>query len=121
MSVVLKFFALLVFSYDLSKLLQLLFSCLVLKCKICPTCPLEVSLYSSVQTRVSQIRFLCQLHLAFLCYCLPNNCRIILQVPGLVNVDFADVHAVMKDAGSSLLGIGTATGKLRACSFLFLI
>ncbi|KAJ6671781.1 CELL DIVISION PROTEIN FTSZ-RELATED [Salix viminalis] len=31
------------------------------------------------------------------------------QVPGLVNVDFADVRAIMKDAGSSLLGIGTAT------------
>lgn len=38
----------------------------------------------------------------------------IITVPGLVNVDFADVHAVMKDAGSSLLGIGTATGKSRA-------
>jgi cell division protein FtsZ len=35
----------------------------------------------------------------------------LLQVPGLVNVDFADVRAIMKDAGSSLLGIGTATGK----------
>jgi cell division protein FtsZ len=34
----------------------------------------------------------------------------LLQVPGLVNVDFADVRAIMKDAGSSLLGIGTATG-----------
>jgi cell division GTPase FtsZ len=33
------------------------------------------------------------------------------QVPGLLNVDFADVRAIMKDAGSSLLGIGTATGK----------
>lgn len=33
-----------------------------------------------------------------------------LQVPGLVNVDFADVRSVMSDAGSSLMGIGTATG-----------
>lgn len=33
-----------------------------------------------------------------------------LQVPGLVNVDFADVRAIMADAGSSLMGIGTATG-----------
>jgi len=32
------------------------------------------------------------------------------QVPGLVNVDFADVRSVMSDAGSSLMGIGTATG-----------
>ncbi|KAF6172138.1 hypothetical protein GIB67_029556 [Kingdonia uniflora] len=33
-----------------------------------------------------------------------------LQVPGLVNVDFADVRAIMANAGSSLMGIGTATG-----------
>ncbi|XP_059431187.1 cell division protein FtsZ homolog 2-1, chloroplastic-like isoform X2 [Corylus avellana] len=38
----------------------------------------------------------------------------IIMVPGLVNVDFADVRAIMKDAGSSLMGIGTATGKNRA-------
>lgn len=33
-----------------------------------------------------------------------------LQIPGLVNVDFADVRAIMASAGSSLMGIGTATG-----------
>lgn len=33
-----------------------------------------------------------------------------LQIPGLVNVDFADVRAIMENAGSSLMGIGTATG-----------
>lgn len=33
-----------------------------------------------------------------------------IQVPGLVNVDFADVRAIMANAGSSLMGIGTATG-----------
>uniref|UniRef100_A0ACD5T9A3 Uncharacterized protein n=1 Tax=Avena sativa TaxID=4498 RepID=A0ACD5T9A3_AVESA len=38
----------------------------------------------------------------------------IITVPGLVNVDFADVRSVMSDAGSSLMGIGTATGKTRA-------
>ncbi|XP_031282633.1 cell division protein FtsZ homolog 2-1, chloroplastic-like isoform X2 [Pistacia vera] len=38
----------------------------------------------------------------------------IITVPGLVNVDFADVRAIMKNAGSSLMGIGTATGKNRA-------
>ncbi|KAK9185650.1 hypothetical protein WN943_026008 [Citrus x changshan-huyou] len=38
----------------------------------------------------------------------------IITIPGLVNVDFADVQAIMKDAGSSLMGIGTATGKSRA-------
>ncbi|KAF8403286.1 hypothetical protein HHK36_011388 [Tetracentron sinense] len=37
-----------------------------------------------------------------------------LEVPGLVNVDFADVRAIMANAGSSLMGIGTATGKTRA-------
>lgn len=36
-----------------------------------------------------------------------------LQIPGLVNVDFADVRAIMANAGSSLMGIGTATGKFR--------
>jgi cell division protein FtsZ len=35
-------------------------------------------------------------------------------VPGLVNVDFADVRAVMADAGSSLMGIGLGSGKNRA-------
>lgn len=38
----------------------------------------------------------------------------IIMVPGLVNVDFADVRAIMENAGSSLMGIGTATGKSRA-------
>ncbi|XP_077235777.1 cell division protein FtsZ homolog 2-1, chloroplastic-like [Tasmannia lanceolata] len=38
----------------------------------------------------------------------------IITVPGLVNVDFADVRAIMANAGSSLMGIGTATGKTRA-------
>ncbi|TVU07850.1 hypothetical protein EJB05_41222 [Eragrostis curvula] len=38
----------------------------------------------------------------------------IITVPGLVNVDFADVRAIMENAGSSLMGIGTATGKSRA-------
>ncbi|KAL6005254.1 Cell division protein FtsZ [Asimina triloba] len=38
----------------------------------------------------------------------------IITVPGLVNVDFADVRAIMANAGSSLMGIGTATGKARA-------
>ncbi|XP_039044137.1 cell division protein FtsZ homolog 2-2, chloroplastic-like [Hibiscus syriacus] len=35
-------------------------------------------------------------------------------IPGLVNVDFADVRTIMANAGSSLMGIGTATGKTRA-------
>ncbi|NJN76225.1 MAG: cell division protein FtsZ [Synechococcaceae cyanobacterium RL_1_2] len=38
----------------------------------------------------------------------------IITIPGLVNVDFADVRAVMADAGSALMGIGTGTGKSRA-------
>lgn len=38
----------------------------------------------------------------------------IITVPGLVNVDFADVRAVMADAGSALMGIGVGTGKSRA-------
>jgi cell division protein FtsZ len=38
----------------------------------------------------------------------------IITVPGLINLDFADVRAVMKDAGSALMGIGRATGENRA-------
>ncbi|RMZ57026.1 hypothetical protein APUTEX25_002258 [Auxenochlorella protothecoides] len=38
----------------------------------------------------------------------------IITVPGLVNVDFADVRAVMANAGSSLMGQGRASGKTRA-------
>ncbi len=38
----------------------------------------------------------------------------IIIVPGLVNVDFADVRAVMADAGSALMGIGIGSGKGRA-------
>ncbi|MFH1671669.1 MAG: cell division protein FtsZ [Candidatus Portnoybacteria bacterium] len=34
--------------------------------------------------------------------------------PGIVNVDFADVKAIMQDAGSALMGIGRATGEDRA-------
>jgi hypothetical protein len=33
----------------------------------------------------------------------------IITVPGLINLDFADVRAIMKDAGSALMGIGRAT------------
>lgn len=33
---------------------------------------------------------------------------------GLVNVDFADVKSVMKDAGTALMGVGTGSGKMRA-------
>ncbi|KAI8472295.1 MAG: plastid division protein FtsZ2 [Monoraphidium minutum] len=38
----------------------------------------------------------------------------IITVPGLVNVDFADVRTVMSNAGSSLMGQGRASGKDRA-------
>jgi cell division protein FtsZ len=38
----------------------------------------------------------------------------IITVPGLINLDFADVRTVMKDAGSALMGIGRASGDNRA-------
>jgi cell division protein FtsZ len=38
----------------------------------------------------------------------------IIVRPGLINVDFADVRSVMKDAGSALMGIGTGIGKTGA-------
>lgn len=38
----------------------------------------------------------------------------LITVPGLINVDFADVKSVMSNAGSALMGIGRATGENRA-------
>ena len=38
----------------------------------------------------------------------------LITVPGLINLDFADVRAIMKDAGSAMMGIGIATGENRA-------
>ncbi len=38
----------------------------------------------------------------------------IITMPGLINLDFADVRAIMKDAGSALMGIGRGTGETRA-------
>ncbi|MGS0971864.1 MAG: cell division protein FtsZ [Candidatus Izemoplasmataceae bacterium] len=38
----------------------------------------------------------------------------IITVPGLINVDFADVKTVMKDKGTALMGIGIASGEDRA-------
>ena len=38
----------------------------------------------------------------------------IITVPGLINVDFADVKAIMNEAGSALMGIGVGVGENRA-------
>lgn len=38
----------------------------------------------------------------------------LIAMPGIINVDFADVKAIMKDAGSALVGIGLASGQERA-------
>ena len=38
----------------------------------------------------------------------------LITIPGIINVDFADVRAIMKDAGSALMGIGRAAGENRA-------
>jgi cell division protein FtsZ len=38
----------------------------------------------------------------------------LITTPGLINLDFADVKAIMTDAGSSLMGIGQARGENRA-------
>jgi cell division protein FtsZ len=38
----------------------------------------------------------------------------LITVPGLINLDFADVRTIMRDAGSALMGIGTASGENRA-------
>ncbi len=38
----------------------------------------------------------------------------LITVPGLINLDFADVRTIMKSAGSALMGIGRASGENRA-------
>jgi cell division protein FtsZ len=38
----------------------------------------------------------------------------LITIPGLINLDFADVRTIMHDAGSALMGIGSATGENRA-------
>lgn len=38
----------------------------------------------------------------------------IITIPGLINVDFADVKTIMQDSGSALMGIGRASGEGRA-------
>jgi cell division protein FtsZ len=38
----------------------------------------------------------------------------LITTPGIINVDFADIKAIMSDAGSALMGIGSASGEKRA-------
>lgn len=38
----------------------------------------------------------------------------LITTPGAINLDFADIKAVMEDAGSALMGVGVATGEKRA-------
>src|SRR5437870_8584108 len=38
----------------------------------------------------------------------------LITIPGLVNLDFADVRTIMRDAGSALMGLGAASGENRA-------
>ena len=38
----------------------------------------------------------------------------LITIPGLVNLDFADVRTIMRDAGSALMGLGVAAGENRA-------
>jgi cell division protein FtsZ len=38
----------------------------------------------------------------------------LITIPGLINLDFADVRTVMHDAGTALIGIGNAAGESRA-------
>lgn len=38
----------------------------------------------------------------------------LITIPGLINLDFADVKTIMKDSGSAMMGIGRASGENRA-------
>src|SRR5579862_4401500 len=38
----------------------------------------------------------------------------LITIPGLINLDFADVRTIMTDAGTAVMGVGTASGESRA-------
>ncbi|MCF0103956.1 MAG: cell division protein FtsZ, partial [Eggerthellaceae bacterium] len=38
----------------------------------------------------------------------------LITIPGLINLDFADIRTIMKDAGTAMMGIGLASGENRA-------
>lgn len=38
----------------------------------------------------------------------------LITIPGLINLDFADIRTVMKDAGTAMMGIGLSSGENRA-------
>jgi cell division protein FtsZ len=38
----------------------------------------------------------------------------LITIPGLINLDFADVRTIMTDAGTAVMGVGTGTGESRA-------
>lgn len=38
----------------------------------------------------------------------------LINVPGIINVDFADIKAILKDAGTTLIGIGSSSGQDRS-------
>ena len=38
----------------------------------------------------------------------------LITIPGLINLDFADVRTIMSDAGSALMGVGASSGEQRA-------
>lgn len=38
----------------------------------------------------------------------------LITTPGIINIDFADVRAILKDSGSALMGVGIASGEKRA-------
>lgn len=38
----------------------------------------------------------------------------LITLPGIINIDFADIRAILKDSGSAIFGIGTAVGENRA-------
>lgn len=44
----------------------------------------------------------------------PQGISDIIMIPGLINVDFADVRSIMSNSGTAMLGVGRASGKDRA-------
>ena len=71
-------------------------------------------LKSEIGTFIPRWGFCNNIVFSILTYYMRTQSLSLLQIPGLVNVDFADVKAVMKDSGTAMLGVGVSSSKNRA-------
>lgn len=69
-------------------------------------------LLETTDTHISLINGFCKIN-DIICQCVRSITDTIMR-PGYINVDFADVRAIMKDRGLAVMGIGRASGADRA-------